>query len=179
MADLLALITEQHGSGEDYLPTERSVNGMVQVSFRNNPLLAAILGTVVTGLGHLYLRRWRRAIGWFGVTAVVTILFVPESTISAMNSGTLTDPLSTLPIVLISAASALDAYLIAKSKLQTGGGRAIGTSGAKEADESPACPVCGKPFEPELGFCHWCATEFEVVDDTEMEQFDENQSKRR
>jgi hypothetical protein len=149
---------------------------MVQASLRNNPLLAALLGTVVTGLGHLYLRRWLRAIGWLGVAVVATVLFVPESTISAVNSGTLTDPLSVLPIILISAASALDAYLIARSKLQTDGDRSTSTDGTTEPDKSPACPACGKPFDPELGFCHWCTTEFGVADVTELEQLDENHS---
>jgi hypothetical protein len=149
---------------------------MVRASVRNNPLLAALLGTAVTGLGHLYLRRWLRALGWLGATVAASVLFVPESAISAVSSGTLTDPLSILPIVLISAASALDAYLIAKSKLQTDGARATTTVGATGADESPACPACGKPFDPELGFCHWCTTEFEVVDVTELEQLDENHS---
>jgi len=151
---------------------------MVQASLRNNPLLAALLGTAVTGLGHLYLRRWLRAIGWLGVTIVTYVLFVPESTISSINSGTLTDPFSILPIVLISVVSALDAYLIAKMKTRAEGiqaGTAVGPTGA---DESPACPACGKPFNPELGFCHWCTIEFEVVDGTELEQHDENHSNR-
>jgi len=152
---------------------------MVQVSLRNNPLLAALLGTVVTGLGHLYLRRWLRAIGWLGVTVVASVLFVPESTISAMNSGTFTDLLSTLPIVLIGAASALDAYLIAKMKTRTEGVQAGDTVGPTGADESPACPACGKPFDPELGFCHWCTTEFDIVDVTELEYVEENHSNGR
>ncbi|WP_135662289.1 DUF7575 domain-containing protein [Halorhabdus rudnickae] len=152
---------------------------MVQSSLRNNPLVAALLGMVVTGLGHLYLRRWLRAVGWLGVTIVTSVLFIPESTISAINSGTLGDPISILPIVLISAASALDAYLIAKSKLQTDGARAANTVGPTGDDESPACPACGKPFDPELGFCHWCTTEFEVVNVTELERPDENHSNRR
>jgi hypothetical protein len=152
---------------------------MAQVSLRDNPLLAALLGTVVTGLGHLYLRRWLRAIGWLGGSLVVSVLFVPESTISAMRSGTLTDLGSILPIVLVSAASALDAYLIAKRKLQTDGDRATDTVETSGADEPPACPACGKPFDPELGFCHWCTTEFEVVDAAELERLDETHSNGR
>jgi hypothetical protein len=152
---------------------------MVQASLRNNPLVAALLGTVVTGLGHLYLRRWLRAIGWLGAAVVTSVLFVPETAMSAISSVTLTDPLSILPIVLISAASALDAYLIAKMKRQTHDARATNAVGATGADESPACPACGKPFDPELEFCHWCTTEFEAVDVTEVEQLDENHSNRR
>jgi hypothetical protein len=148
---------------------------MGQVSLRNNPLLAAVLGTAVTGLGHLYLRRWLRALAWLGSAFAASVLLVPESAISAISSGTLNDPLSILPIVLISVASALDAYLVAKMERQTHGDRATSTAGPTGSEESPACPACGKPFDPELGFCHWCTTEFEGVY-TELEQLDENYS---
>jgi hypothetical protein len=148
---------------------------MGRVSLSNNPLLAALLGTVVTGLGHFYLRRWLRALGWLGLTVAASVLFVPESTISALSSGTLTDPFSILPIVLISAASVLDAYLIAKVRRQPDRFQA-NTVGSTGADESPACPACGKPVDPDLGFCHWCTTEFNVVDVSKLERIDENQS---
>ncbi|MDB2239575.1 MULTISPECIES: zinc ribbon domain-containing protein [Halorubrum] len=148
---------------------------MGRVSLSNNPLLAALLGTVVTGLGHLYLRRWLRALGWLGLTVAASVLFLPASTISALSSGTLTDPFSILPIVLISAASVLDAYLIAKVRRQPDRFQA-NTVGSTGADESPACPACGKPVDPDLGFCHWCTTEFNVVDVSKLERIDENQS---
>jgi hypothetical protein len=149
---------------------------MGRLSLRNNPLLAALLGTVVTGLGHFYLRRWLRALGWLGLTVVSSVLFVPESTISALGSGTLTDPFSALPIVLISAASALDAYLIAKIRRQPDRFQTDNTVGQTGADDSPACPACGKQVDPDLGFCHWCTTEFNVVDVTKLERLDENQT---
>lgn len=150
---------------------------MAQVSLRNNPLLAALLGTVVTGLGHLYLRRWLRAIGWLGITVVASVLFVPESTISAIGSGTLTDPLSILPVVVISAASALDAYLIAKmTRMQANEIQTANAGEATGADEPPACPACGKPVDPDLEFCHWCTTEFDVVDVSEVQGADETNS---
>ena len=86
---------------------------MARVSLRKNPLLAAVLGTLATGLGHLYLRRWVRAIGWLSATYAATVLFVPESALSALSSGTIADPFSLLPIVLVSAASVVDAYVLA------------------------------------------------------------------
>ncbi len=131
---------------------------------------------MVTGLGHFYLRRWLRALGWLGLIVAASVLFVPESTITALSSGTLTDPFSTLPIVLISAASALDAYLIAKVRRQTDRFQADNTVGSTEADESLTCPACGKPVDPDLGFCHWCTAEFNVVDVSKLERIDENQS---
>ena len=152
---------------------------MVRASLRNNPLLAALLGTAVTGLGHLYLRRWLRALGWLAGTIVASVLFIPESTISALNSGTISGSLSILPIGVISAASALDAYLIARKRLQINRDRATNTVGATGDNKSPACPACGKPFDPELEFCHWCTTEFEAVDVTGLDQPDEIHSDRR
>jgi hypothetical protein len=152
---------------------------MVQASLRNNPLLATLLGTVFTGLGHLYLRRWLRAMGWLGVTVVAAVLFIPESTRSAINSGTFSGSLSILPIVLTNAASALDAYLIAKIKTRAEGIQAGNTVGPSGADESPVCPACGKPIDLDLEFCHWCTTEFEAADVTELEQLDENPPNRR
>jgi len=150
---------------------------MAQASLRNNPLLAALLGTAVTGLGHLYLRRWLRAIGWLGITVVASVLFVPESTISAIGSGTLTDPLSILPVVLISAASALDAYLIAKiTRMQADEIRTANAGEVAGDDEPPACPACGKPVDLDLEFCHWCTTEFDVVDVTKLQEADETNS---
>lgn len=151
---------------------------MERVSLRNNPLLAALLGTVVTGLGHLYLRRWLRALGWLAATIGASALFVPASTMAAIGSGTLTDPLSILPVVLISAASAFDAYLIAKVRNRPDDGSTADAVGPPEADDPPACPACGKPVDPEIGFCHWCTTEFEAVDVTEPERTDENHSTR-
>lgn len=148
---------------------------MAWTSLRNNPVIAALLGTAVTGLGHLYLRRWVRGLGWVGAMLVVSVLFVPQSAVSATVAGTLDDPLAVLPIILLSAVSALDAYLIAKvTRMQTKQGRTIQAGGTADDGESPACPACGKPVDPDLGFCHWCTTEFEVVDVTELDDFAEN-----
>jgi hypothetical protein len=152
---------------------------MARTSLRNNPLLAALLSTAVTGLGHLYLRRWLRAVGWLVVTIAASVLFVPESTMSAISSGTFSDPLSILPIVLISGASAFDAYLIAKIETRAEDVQAGTTAGQAEADESPPCPACGKPVDPDLGFCHWCTTEFELVDVAELDQLEDDHSKER
>lgn len=147
---------------------------MVEISFRNNPLIAAILGTVVTGLGHLYLRRWLRALGWLGVTVLVSALFIPEPTIAAIASGTLADPLTMFPIVLIGVLSVIDAYLIAKFK--RAGSTASRTTDEPDVDETDTavvCPACGKDVDPDLGFCHWCTTEFEVENVVELDQLDE------
>ena len=133
---------------------------MAEISFRNNPLIAAILGIVVIGLGHLYLRRWLRSLAWISLTVLVSVLFIPEPTMETIASGSLADPLAMLPTVLIGTLSVIDAYLIAKLKrtestaLQTTDGATV-----NETDTSIECPACGKDVDPELEFCHWCTTE--------------------
>lgn len=153
---------------------------MVQMSLRNNPLLAALLGTVATGLGHLYLRRWLRALGWLAIMIGASVLFVPESAAAASVTtlGTLSDSSAILPIIFISAASVFNAYLIAKRRLETKESRVTETDGPTKADEAPACPVCGKPIDLELEFCHWCTTELEVVDVSELERLDDDHPDR-
>ena len=146
---------------------------MGQSSLRNNSLLTALLGTVATGLGYLYLRRWLRALGWLGLTVAASVLFVPESTISEISTGTLTNPLSILPIILVSAVCALDAYLIAKAKVQIGGVQATSNTGRTGGDKSLSCPACGKPVDSDLRFCHWCTTEFEFAHVNKFQKLDE------
>ncbi|ERG88291.1 MAG: hypothetical protein J07HX5_00434 [halophilic archaeon J07HX5] len=143
-------------------------------SLRDNPVIAALLGVAITGLGHLYLRRWLRALGWLAGAVTVGILFVPESAIEAVRSGTFSDPLAILPVVVVSAASVIDAYLIARTNTRAETGQTTDTSDAEE--DLLDCPACGKPVEPEMGFCHWCTTEFEVVNDTELRRLDEDGS---
>lgn len=149
---------------------------MARESLRNNPLLAAFLGTVMTGLGHLYLRRWLRALGWLGATVATSALVVPDSAISTIRSGAFPDPFSILPIVLISAASVFDAYLIAKIRRRINRDHTNGSVGPTGTDKSPICPACGKPVDTDLEFCHWCTTYFDIETITELKQLDENHS---
>lgn len=152
--------TDGYTVDEEFIPTERSVRNMVNISFRNNPLIAAILGIAIIGLGHLYLKRWLRALAWIGITVVASVLFVPESTMAAIASGTLADPVTMLPIVLIGSLSVIDAYLIAKLK-RTGptNSQTTNDSTADETGTAVVCPACGKDVDPDLEFCHWCTTE--------------------
>jgi len=114
------------------------------------PVVAALLAVAVTGLGHVYLRRWARALGWITVGYAAVVLFVPESTLTALTSGSGIDPFTLAPVALVGLLSAVDAYRIAlfseRQSAKTG--------------EKIDCPACGKPVDPELGFCHWCTTDF-------------------
>lgn len=157
--------------------------GMALVPDRFRPFVAALLGLAVTGLGQLYLRRWLRAVGWFALAFGVSLAFVPEATAADLLAGDAIDPLTLLPGALVGFASAIDAFVLARREVGTGADNAVAEAGAVDPTEGPAhtdappttgdaeaaeavtdqkvdCPACGKPVDPELGFCHWCTTEF-------------------
>lgn len=113
--------------------------------------LAALLCLLATGLGHLYLRRWRRGLGWFLASYAVGLLVVPASALEGVLQGDAI-PLEALwPVLAVQAAAAVDAYRIAKLAPT----EPVGEEGA----ESVPCPHCGKELDPDLDFCHWCTSE--------------------
>jgi len=151
---------------------------MAERSSTRRPWLAAILGVIATGAGHLYLRRWLRAGGWFALATLVTALFVPESALEAAQSGGTVPFEQLLPTLAVVTMSVADAYFIAKLDSRpnpsleasaSGGTNAAPRGDSTTADgrsppsavdsEDVECPHCGKPLDPELEFCHWCTTE--------------------
>ncbi|WP_336021696.1 zinc ribbon domain-containing protein [Halobellus salinisoli] len=82
------------------------------------PWLAALLGTFATGLGHLYLRRWRRGLGWFAAAVAVSYLFVPMEATQALLAGENADPVALAPVIAVSVASIADAYVVARRDQQ-------------------------------------------------------------
>jgi hypothetical protein len=140
---------------------------------RWRPLIAALLGTVVTGLGHVYLRRWLRALGWLVVAYAVAAVFVPETALTAAGSFDAVDPLALAPLFLVVFASVVDAYALAKREPAAASAersrvlRAIRTDDADGAEQP--CPACGKPIDTDIGFCHWCTTEFGELDVVDVE----------
>ena len=162
--------------GRNALPAEERRLRMALVPPRFRPYVAALLGLLVTGLGHLYLRRWLRAIAWIAIAFAISVAFVPESAATAVLSGEPVDPVTLLPGLFVGIGSAIDAFRIGrqeraetKQRVTTGEAFADVEQGTPEAEaavegESIDCPVCGKPVDPDLGFCHWCTTEFETPD---------------
>lgn len=116
------------------------------------------------GLGHLYLRAWLRAIGWFVLAIAAAALVVPESAVVAYQQGGLealyaasqdfgTDVfVSLLGIRLL---NVVDAYLTAVRQRQS----------AEAAVEANTCPSCGKELDPDLDFCPWCTTRLDTVEE--------------
>lgn len=140
---------------------------MALVPNRARPFVAALLGLLVTGFGHVYLRRWLRAVLWFSVAFAVSVAFVPETAAVDILAGKPIDPMTILPGALVGLASALDAFLIARREVTSesepatvNGITTDDNTAEPDDDKTVDCPACGKPVDPDLGFCHWCTTEF-------------------
>lgn len=135
---------------------------MEQIRWKR-PWLAALLGVLGTGFGHVYLRRWRRAIGWFFASFLTSWLFVSDETlqaVSALMGNLLMNPgsaslssvpvMDLLPVYAILAASAVDAYVIARMNNQLV---------IEQRQGIQRCENCGRQLDPDVSFCQWCATE--------------------
>ena len=129
---------------------------------RKRPWLAALLALAVTGLGHVYLRRWGRALGWFAATFAAVVLLVPPEVVDAISTGAaIEDPAAAFPPAFVVVASAVDAYLLARRTNSEAGGERVAAADADAPDGEAtlACPNCGKDLDAELDFCPWCTTE--------------------
>lgn len=146
------------------------------------PWLAALLGTLATGLGHVYLRRWKRGLGWFVVAVVASGLLVPPEAARALLSGSGGDVATLAPLLAIGVASVADAYVLARLRQReadgrpdeaptapaSGSGSASGAGGnvavaagsaaveGSSGSDGTECPECGRELDPELDFCTWC-----------------------
>jgi hypothetical protein len=159
------------------------------------PLLAALLAVALPGLGHLILRRWGRALLWHltivgGGVALFALCDVPvESTVSVTEAAETAAALPTevtLPIAVLYALSAVDAYLVGRADVAerqradataegvrrraasddgegandlAGVGASASAGAVAERPAGPAeveCPHCGKETDADLDFCHWC-----------------------
>lgn len=125
------------------------------------PWLAVLLAVVQPGLGHVYLRRWGRAVLWFGLAVSTALVFVPEvATPSPESLGGILDAVIATQRELPAYAAAalftvrllntLDAYWVALR------------SNAAEVTAAASCPTCGKELDEDLEFCHWCTTRYDA-----------------
>lgn len=120
---------------------------------RKQAVLAGLLSVIYPGLGHVYLREWLRALGWFGLALATTSLVIPDSTLRAIESvefGVLLEASRTLPRDAILAIVAVRALNVADAVL-------LGLERHTPAQESaPTCPDCGGDLDEDLDFCPWC-----------------------
>ena len=124
----------------------------MNVSRLRRPLTAGLLGLLVVGLGHLYLRRFRRGAAWMLLTVATAALWVEESALTALSNGSL-DLVALAPVYLLVVAATVDAVGIARQSQQY---LTITSEG-----DLLTCPVCGNDVDPELSFCHWCTTDLD------------------
>ncbi|GAB7012435.1 DUF7575 domain-containing protein [Halolamina salina] len=140
---------------------------MSLVPERLRPFLAGLLGTIATGFGQFYLRRWLRGVGWLALAFAVTFAFVPEGTLMAMSSGeAIADSTALYPTMAVQFAGAFDAFLLAYRN-RTDRDVTPDVDVPVVSEESPGmvtCPNCGKEVDADLEFCHWCTTEFPAAD---------------
>jgi len=124
----------------------------------------------VPGVGHAYLRRWKRSLLWLTVTLGAGIMlisyYVPDpSTLDPFDIGAI--PIEVrATLFVITAVSVFDATLLAYLDGRSESG--IGSDEAVVEDGTRSCPHCGKPTDADLDFCTWC-TEPLDGDDTREE----------
>ncbi|WP_339106066.1 zinc ribbon domain-containing protein [Haloterrigena salinisoli] len=138
---------------------------------QKRPWIAALLAVFLTGFGHLYLRRWRRALGWLAASFVVSALLVDSAAVEELmaGSGSPETMLAVSPMLCVVGLSAIDAYLLARAQNATDRSPTGDTSTAVSAESTDgdtiACPHCGSDLDPELEFCHWCTKAVDVDGD--------------
>ncbi|GAA0662881.1 zinc ribbon domain-containing protein [Natronoarchaeum mannanilyticum] len=133
---------------------------MERTSSQKRPWLAALLGALVIGFGHFYIRRWRRALGWLVAALGVSVLFVDQSTIEALATFSGVDPLAVAPLFVVGALSVIDAYVLAQAQ------NAIARRTPEPDGTLTHCPHCGNELDGDLEFCHWCTTRIGEVEGT-------------
>jgi len=124
-----------------------------------------VLGLVYPGLGHVYLRRWLRAVAWFVFAIVTAALVVPPSAFEAFDARGIQGLMDasegfglevTLSLLAIRILNVADAYFVAVRDAA-----AKAAAGAVNGDAVENCPNCGGELDDELDFCSWCTMRFE------------------
>lgn len=135
-------------------------------------LLLAVGGAVfgVAGVGHAYLREWKRALAWFLLALFGSAALIVSAVGEAVPSSVFElPPAVAAGIVFILLISVIDAFLVAiRNSRSTAGvagsagpvaGMSEGSPTGVDAGQSVACPHCGRETDPELEFCMWCTRE--------------------
>jgi len=130
-----------------------------------SPVIAAVLAVLYPGLGHVYLRRWGRALLWFGLIIATIVALVPEAampttlSVDAILEAQAAIPTHVAALALgLSIVSVIDAYWIAA---QTGSKGQPQTADAGTETSTRSCPSCGKDIDEDIDFCHWCTTKLD------------------
>lgn len=142
---------------------------------RRRALIAALVGVLgasvgIAGAGHVYLRRWRRAVAWFTLVIAIGVAlvfaFADPTSVSMSNPGALPTEV-TGPVFALLFLSTVDAYYVAAR--------------SRRDDSGPRCPRCGGELDVQVTFCPWCAAELDSrpidVDTIELAELDGTETK--
>src|SRR5699024_8344459 len=128
------------------------------------PWLAAAPAEIYTGFGHVYLREWIRAVGWFGLIFAATALALPGAAVPGAGGSSVAvvmqaaDQLPTMvsvALLVLRILNTVDAYRLVKQRhaAPTADSSAEDASASTDANR---CPHCGRETDPEFDFCQWC-----------------------
>ena len=131
---------------------------------QKRPWLAALLAVLYPGLGHVYLRKWGRALLWFLIIITSSTVLIPTDAVpSTLSFDALIEAGRAVPlpvsiaILMLTFLSMADAYWLAR---RSGEEPAV-TQQATTDDGTRTCPNCGKEIDADLDFCHWCTTKLD------------------
>jgi hypothetical protein len=137
---------------------------------RKRPWLAVVLAFIYPGLGHVYLRKWGRALLWFAMILASTMVLIPEGAApSELSVEAITASAEAVPtgvslfVLALSLLSVLDAYWLATRANEVAQQR---TDDGEEVDVGD-CPHCGKELDEDLDFCPWCTERLVEPDEDE------------
>lgn len=154
--------------GNQRLKRRQRQSASVQRSWiQRRSIVASLLAFVYPGLGHVYLRAWLRALAWFGLALVTAAMVIPESALTAFQSGGLSGLLEasqnfplevTLSLFVVRILNVIDAYLTGLQRT---------TEPEAEPESAGSCPECGRELDEDLDFCPWCTTRLDGADESE------------
>ncbi|WP_256296849.1 zinc ribbon domain-containing protein [Haloarchaeobius salinus] len=114
-------------------------------------LVAVILSFLFPGLGHVYVRRFQRGLGFAAMAVGVVLLLGPplptsgpvvESALEAWEASSFE---ANVALSAVEFAAMLDVYLLERS--------------TADPETAASCPNCGRELDESLSFCPWCAHE--------------------
>lgn len=127
---------------------------------RKRPWIAVLLAVIYPGLGHVYLRKWGRALLWFVLIITSTMFLIPEGAVpESLSLDSLLAAAEAIPleisllILVLSFLSVLDAYWMA-NRINENARPTVDDEGEVRAE---SCPSCGKDLDEDLDFCPWCS----------------------
>jgi hypothetical protein len=133
-------------------------------------LVAALLGALgasfgIAGVGHAYLREWRRSVAWFtfvlgSMLVLVSVFADPSQATTDVDSLPLT---VVVPIIVLLSLNVFDAYYLARR------GPLVHSN-----PNATCCPHCGGEVDPDLQFCHWCTEPLSTHQSVDVEPQTQN-----